>query len=89
MVIVPNGPAPPAGRPVIAWAHPTTGVQPHCAPSLSPLRFMMIPGVSEMVKRGFVVAATDYPGLGTGTDHPFLDGPSEGRAVLDTIIIPS
>ncbi len=85
MVIVPNGPAPAAGRPVIAWAHPTTGVQPRCAPSLSPLRFMMIPGVSEMVKRGFVVAATDYPGLGTGTDHPFLDGPSEGRAVLDSV----
>ncbi len=85
MVIVPNGPAPPAGRPVIAWAHPTTGVQPRCAPSLSPLRFMMIPGVSEMVKRGFVVAATDYPGLGTGTDHPFLDGPSEGRAVLNSV----
>jgi alpha-beta hydrolase superfamily lysophospholipase len=85
MVIVPDAPAPAAGRPVIAWAHPTTGVQPRCAPSLSPLRFMMIPGVSEMVKRGFVVAATDYPGLGTGTDHPFLDGPSEGRAVLDSV----
>jgi len=85
MVIVPNGPAPPAGRPVIGWAHPTTGVQPRCAPSLSPLRFMMIPGISEMVKRGFIVAATDYPGLGTGTDHPFLDGPSEARAVLDSV----
>jgi alpha-beta hydrolase superfamily lysophospholipase len=85
MVIVPNAPAPAGGRPVIAWAHPTTGVQPRCAPSLSPLRFLMIPGVADMVKRGFVVAATDYPGLGTGTDHPFLDGPSEGRAVLDSV----
>ena len=85
MVIVPNAPAPPGGRPVIAWAHPTTGVQPRCAPSLSPLRFLMIPGLSEMVKQGFVVAATDYPGLGAGTVHPFLDGPSEGRAVLDSV----
>ncbi len=85
MVIIPNTPTPPGGRPVIAWAHPTTGVQPRCAPSLSPLRFMMIPGLSEMLKRGYVVAATDYPGLGTGTVHPFLDGPSEGRAVLESV----
>lgn len=85
MVIVPNNPAPAEGRPVIAWAHPTTGVQPRCAPSLSPLRFMMIPGLSDMLKRGFVVAATDYPGLGAGTVHPFLDGGSEGRAVLDSV----
>jgi acetyl esterase/lipase len=85
MVIVPDGPAPAGGRPVLAWAHPTTGVQPRCAPSLSPLRFIMIPGLSDMLKRGFVVAATDYPGLGAGTVHPFLDGGSEGRAVLDSV----
>jgi len=70
---------------VIAWAHPTTGVQPRCAPSLSLLRFLMISGLSDMLKRGFVVTATDYPGLGTDGTHPFLDGSSEARAVLDSV----
>ena len=85
MVVVPDGPAPASGRPVIAWAHPTTGVVQGCAPSLSPLRFMMISGLKDMLDGGFVVAATDYPGLGAGTNHPFLDGASEGRAVLDAV----
>src|SRR6202011_6082188 len=34
VVVVPPGPAPAGGRPIVAWAHPTTGVVPHCAPSL-------------------------------------------------------
>lgn len=85
MVILPEGPAPAEGRAIIGWAHPTTGVQPRCAPSLSPLRFQMISGLRAMVRQGYIVAASDYPGLGAGTDHPFLDGPSEGRAVLDAV----
>jgi alpha-beta hydrolase superfamily lysophospholipase len=38
-----------------------------------------------MLARGFVVAATDYPGLGTVGPHPYLIGRSEGRAVLDSV----
>jgi acetyl esterase/lipase len=85
MVVIPDKPAPPGGRPVIAWAHPTTGVQPQCGPSLSTLRFLMIAGLEDMLNAGFVVTATDYPGLGTGVVHPFLDGTSEGHAVLDSV----
>lgn len=85
MVVIPRSPAPAQGRPVVAWAHPTTGVQPRCAPSLSPLRFLTMAGLSDMLKRGYVVTASDYPGLGSGTVHPFLDGSSEGRAVLDSV----
>src|SRR3954454_19648248 len=33
-VFAPTGDAPAAGRPVVAWAHPTTGVASRCAPSL-------------------------------------------------------
>jgi acetyl esterase/lipase len=85
MVIVPAGAAPAGGRPIIAWAHPTTGVVPPCAPSLSPLRYMMIPGLRAMVRHGYIVAVTDYPGLGTNQGHPFLVGASEGQAVLDAV----
>jgi acetyl esterase/lipase len=38
-----------------------------------------------MLTRGYVVAATDYPGLGTPGPHPYLVGISEARAVLDSI----
>lgn len=85
LVIVPAGSPPPAGRPVVAWAHPTTGVVPACAPSRSALRYAMIPGLRDMLKRGFVVTATDYPGSGPGEVQPFLDGPAEARAVLDSV----
>ena len=85
MVIVPAGPAPEGPRPVVAWAHPTTGVVPRCAPSLARKRFQMIAGLRLMLARGFVVAATDYPGLGTPETHPYLVGESEGRAVLDSV----
>jgi acetyl esterase/lipase len=87
VVVVPDAPAPAGGYPVVAWAHPTTGVADKCAPSLSLVFdvFSTIPGLDEMVKRGYVVAVTDYPGLGTAGDHPYLVGISEGRAVLDSV----
>jgi acetyl esterase/lipase len=85
MAIIPSGPAPAGGRPVVAWAHPTTGVVPRCAPSLARKRFQMIAGLRLMLAHGYVVAATDYPGLGTPETHPYLVGESEGRAVLDSV----
>ena len=36
LVFAPSAPPPPEGRRVIAWAHPTSGVVPPCAPSLMP-----------------------------------------------------
>jgi acetyl esterase/lipase len=47
--------------------------------------FQSIQGLNEMLQRGYVVAATDYPGLGTAGPHPYLVGISEGRAVLDSV----
>ncbi|WP_244539695.1 lipase family protein [Methylobacterium sp. 174MFSha1.1] len=84
-IIVPAGPVPPSGRPIVAWAHPTTGVVDKCAPSLARVLYRSIQGLQEMLARGYIVAATDYPGLGTPGVHPYLVGPSEGRAVLDSV----
>jgi alpha-beta hydrolase superfamily lysophospholipase len=85
-VFAPLTPDPPGGRPVIAWAHPTTGVASRCAPSLHPgAGADAIPGLSALLAAGYVVTATDYPGLGTPGPHPYLVGESEGRAVLDAI----
>ncbi len=85
VIVVPSGPVPAGGRPVVAWAHGTTGVARKCAPSLNPHSLTWIPGLSELLARGYVVAATDYPGLGTAGTHPYLVGESEGRAVLDSV----
>ncbi|MEZ5144886.1 MAG: alpha/beta fold hydrolase [Acidimicrobiales bacterium] len=82
-VLVPGGDAPPGGRPVVTWAHPTTGVVDTCAPSLSPLGFSLVGGLAGLLQAGYVVAATDYEGLGTPGVHPYLVGDSEGRATLD------
>jgi len=73
-----------AARPVVAWAHPTTGVVRKCAPSLrsDPLA---IPGVKDMIVQGYTVVATDYPGLGTTGKIPFLIGVGEAQAVLDSV----
>jgi alpha-beta hydrolase superfamily lysophospholipase len=85
IVIVPPGDPPPGGRPIVAWAHPTSGIVPHCAPSLAIFLFEQIQGLRSFMRDGYVVAATDYPGLGTAGPHPYLVGTSEARAVIDSV----
>ena len=80
----PAGTTPASGRPILAWAHPTTGVVDDCAPSMLSEVFALIPGLQEFLDAGYVVAATDYEGLGTEGVHPYLIGESEGRSVLDS-----
>lgn len=85
-IFVPTASAPVGGRPVIAWAHGTTGVAPRCAPSLRHGGgATSIPGFDRFIDAGYVVTATDYPGLGTANPHPYLVGESEGVAVLDSV----
>lgn len=84
MAVVSTLPGPGATRPVVAWAHPTTGVAQKCAPSRrsDPLA---IPGVKDMIVKGYTVVATDYPGLGTPGPVPYLIGVGEAQAVLDSV----
>ncbi|MGA9895419.1 MAG: alpha/beta fold hydrolase [Xanthobacteraceae bacterium] len=84
IVIVPAGQAPAGGWP-IAWAHPTTGVVSHCAPSLALFVFQQIAGSRRLLENGYAIAATDYPGLGTPGPHPYLVGDSEAHAVIDSV----
>jgi alpha-beta hydrolase superfamily lysophospholipase len=85
VVIVPWTASTQSIHPIVAWAHPTTGVVPRYAPSLANFQFQQISGLRQFIDRGYVVAATDYQGLGTQGPHPFLVGESEGRAVLDMV----
>lgn len=84
-IYIPPSPPPAEGRNVIAWAHPTSGVVPDCAPSLYPERWGLVWNMPELMRKGYILVATDYPGLGTEGIHPYLIGESEGRAVLDSV----
>ena len=73
------------GRPIVAWAHPTSGVEQPCAPSLMPDLAGNIQGIDRFTDRGYVIAASDYAGLGAPGAHPYLVGTSAARAVLDSV----
>jgi alpha-beta hydrolase superfamily lysophospholipase len=83
VIVAPTAKAPPGGHPVVAWAHGTHGLADACAPSHAIDVTYRIPGIRDFIKAGYVVVATDYEGLGTPGEHPYLIGASEGRGVLD------
>jgi len=91
VVYIPLSPPPPGGRNTIAWAHPTTGIAPGCAPSLDTnvlggiTLAQSIPGLNDFIAAGDVVAATDYQGMGTPGTHPYLIGKAEGQDILDSV----
>src|SRR3954452_11100093 len=90
IVQVPKGKAPKKGWPVITYAHGTTGIADQCAPSRDTasnpdhlLNAYAYPVLNAWLKAGYAVVRTDYEGLGTPGVHPYLNGRSEGRSVLD------
>ena len=85
MVFAPTGPTPSGGRPVVSWAHPTTGIEEQCAPSRSPKPYEDVQGLSDFLNLGWVVVATDYQGLGTDGMHPYLVGASEAQGTIDIV----
>lgn len=85
-VFVPMGKPPEGGWPIAAYAHATTGIEPECAPSLSPTLLKSSTIVTTLVKAGFVVTMPDYQGLGLDkTYHPYLDANTAGYNVIDAV----
>ena len=91
-VSVPKGKAPKGGWPVITYGHGTTGIADACAPSRdsgsNPAHTLInyaYPLLQSWLKAGYAVVRTDYEGLGTPGDHPYLIGRSEGYAMLDMV----
>jgi pimeloyl-ACP methyl ester carboxylesterase len=75
--------APPGGRPVLSYAHPTMmGITDGCAPSHNTPTVAYGPPLTDFLDLGFAVVGTDYIGLGMPGVHPYLVGKSEGAAVL-------
>jgi alpha-beta hydrolase superfamily lysophospholipase len=72
-------------RPVIAWAHGTTGIAPGCAPSVMANPFVTVPALDRLIQEDWIYVATDYAGLGTPGGHAYLVGDDAARAVLDAV----
>lgn len=89
------------GRPVMAWAHGTTGTAQTCGPSqvLNPAQplnqyFMMngnswtdfgLPAMDAFIKAGYVIVATDYQGLGGGGKHQYTVAATQAQDVINSI----
>ncbi len=85
-VFVPRGNPPEGGWPVVAVGHPTTGILPECGPSLYPTLLNSALTVTSLVHAGYVVAMSDYQGLGLNqTYHPYLDSTTAGYNLIDSV----
>ncbi|GAA5060244.1 lipase family protein [Nocardia callitridis] len=84
---LPEGAPPPGGWPVIAWAHGTSGLADHCAPSLvgPALPERDNPYLTAWLAHGYAVVASDYVGLGTPGPHPYLDVEVEAHSIVDMV----
>lgn len=85
LLVVPPGEPPPGGWPVIAYAHGTTGAADECAPSRNPQLGAVALQLVVLAAAGFVAVATDYEGLGSDGPHPYLNGKSAARSVVDSV----
>jgi pimeloyl-ACP methyl ester carboxylesterase len=100
MIIAPAGSAPQEGRPILAWAHGTTGSAQNCGPSqiidpTAPLNeYFLVDGnswtdygianVEQFIKEGYVIVATDYQGLGGGGKHQYAVAGTNARDVINS-----
>ena len=80
-VVVPLTPAPPDGRTVVSWGHPTVGSAAHCAPSRAFDPSCGIEGLRMLLDRGYAVVATDYAGMGADGPDSYLIGVTDGNNV--------
>lgn len=71
---------------MIGWAHPTSGLGDACAPSRNSNPLLDTKNwINQMMANGWVVAATDYAGLGTPGVSMYLDGYSEAADVTFSV----
>lgn len=101
IIAAPQTPAPAEGRPIVAWAHGTTGTAQSCGPSqvLNPAQplnqYLMVsgnswtdfglPAMEAFIKAGYVIVATDYQGLGGGGRHQYAVANTQARDVINSI----
>ena len=101
IVASPAGNPPKDGRPIMAWAHGTTGTAETCGPSevLNPVQPLNqyflpsgnswtdfgLPAMKAFIKAGYVIVATDYQGLGGGGKHQYAVAATQAHDVINSI----
>jgi alpha-beta hydrolase superfamily lysophospholipase len=84
-VFTPAHAAPKGGWPIVAYGHGTLGIEPPCAPSLSPNLLGVLTIVKVLTDRGYAVAVPDYQGLGTKGVHPYSDSRTAALNMIDAV----
>ncbi|ODU06088.1 MAG: hypothetical protein ABS81_05595 [Pseudonocardia sp. SCN 72-86] len=90
-LLTPKGQAPAGGWPVVAWQHGSSGIADRCAPSTALNKdgkvdlYGYAAFVAQLLKAGYAVTATDYEGLGTDGQHPYIVADSEARGAIDSV----
>lgn len=90
MVLVPDAPAEDRSRPVVSFAHGTTGVTADCGPSLYPDLLGYAGAVASLLTLNYVITMPDYQGLGhtapgPSARHPYLEPMTAGYNVIDAV----
>ena len=83
LFVVPDGPAPKSGFPVVSWAHGTNGMADECAVSADPDDLSQL--ANGLVSEGWLVVASDYRGEGTPGLHPYIAGFAAARDTIDIV----
>ncbi|HEU5301353.1 MAG TPA: lipase family protein [Acidimicrobiia bacterium] len=83
LIVVPDGPAPDGGFPVVSWAHGTNGMADECAVSADPDDLSEL--ANGLVDEGWLVVASDYRGEGTPGLHPYIAGFAAARDSIDIV----
>lgn len=99
LVVAPQGGG--GDRPIIAWAHGTTGTAQNNGPSqeenpaVSLNQYFLVggnsssdyglPAIENFIHAGYVVVATDYQGLGGGGRHQYAVAVTNGRDVINSV----
>ncbi|WP_280382891.1 lipase family protein [Nocardia wallacei] len=86
-ILVPSTPYPDGPRPLIGYAVGTQGLANISAASWQFRRGLEYESLflARALRRGWAVAVSDYPGLGTPGAHPYVMGRALGPAVLDSM----
>lgn len=90
LVLVPKGPEPEGGWPLVVYGHMTTGAADRCAPTGG-----RVPAgddlrraeqgdalTTRLLEAGVVVARPDFEGIGVRGGHPYLMGGSLGESMV-------
>ncbi|GAA5107718.1 lipase family protein [Nocardia iowensis] len=87
LLMLPEGPAPAGGWPMISFDHGAGGLGPTCGASSSATLPVDVPYFRRLNDFGYAVVSTDYLGMSPVTDqvHPYLNSRTEATATIDIV----